>query len=173
MSAECCGTTSPTGSRGWLDWAAISMSLVCGVHCLVTPILLISLPILGRTFWVDENFHLWMLALVIPTTTLAVLSGCRRHKDRWVAICSVVGIFLLAAALWMEVAQLGGSGAAAAECAEGASCCEAPADLAEAGRVAISVTANELVNVLGGLFLVLGHFRNFRLCRKDDCSHED
>jgi len=141
------------------------------IHCLVTPILLIALPFIGRPFWVDEHFHLWMLALVIPTTTLAVLSGCRRHKDRWVVVCSAVRISLLAAALWIEVSQFGGHGVAVEQCAEGAGCCETPADLAEAGHAIRSVTPIELVNVLGGLFLVCGHFRNFRLCRKHDCSH--
>lgn len=174
MSAECCGTNS---SRGWLDWAAIGMSVVCGVHCLITPILLISLPILGRSFWVDENFHLWMIALVVPTTTLAVLSGCRRHKDRWVALFSVIGILLLATSVWMdasqhvEFAEHAEGGPVAAECEEGASCCAAPASMADAGSAFASFSSNQLINVMGGLFLVIGHFRNFRLCRKDRCSH--
>lgn len=178
MSAECCGAPSSANGRGWLDWAAIGMSVVCGIHCLVTPLLLVALPILGRTVWVDERFHVWMLALVVPTTTLAVLSGCRRHKDRWVAVLSVAGIALLATALGAELFAVGvhegahGLGGAAEACEEGASCCsEAPSDLREAGTVLRSVSGVQLINVMGGLFLVFGHFRNFRLCRKDRCSH--
>jgi hypothetical protein len=47
------------------------MVVICGIHCLVTPLLLVALPILATTFWVDQNFHLWMLLLVLPTTSLA------------------------------------------------------------------------------------------------------
>ena len=171
------GLQETAGSRSWLDVAAIGMSVICGVHCLVTPLLLVALPILGKSFWVDESFHFWMLALVIPTTTLAILSGCRRHKDRWVASSAILGVSLLAAALWMDASRLGASEAPAdplasemADCAD-SSCCSVPANLAEATEATKTITTNQLVNVMGGLFLVFGHFRNFRLCRKDGCSH--
>lgn len=154
------------------------MSVICGIHCLVTPFLLVALPILGRSFWVDESFHIWMLALVIPTTALAVLSGCRRHKDRWVIASAAIGVSLLAAALLLDVSHLHGheghahAAAEEAECSEASSCCPVPGNLAEAGEATKTVTANEVINVMGGLFLVAGHFRNFRLCRRSRCSHD-
>ena len=77
----------PKAGQNWLDRAAIAMALVCGIHCLVTPILLVLLPVIGTTFWANGDFHLWMLVLVVPTTVLAAISGCRKHRDRMVAIC--------------------------------------------------------------------------------------
>jgi len=59
-------------NHGWLDTLAVGMSLLCAVHCLLTPVLLVFLPILGGTFWVSNNFHLWMLLLVLPATLSGV-----------------------------------------------------------------------------------------------------
>ena len=78
-------------SHGWLDKLAISMSVICAVHCLVTPLIVTLLPIISTTFWVHENFHLWMVFLVVPTTTAAVFMGCRKHKDKPVAALSALG----------------------------------------------------------------------------------
>lgn len=95
--------------HGWLDTLAISVSVVCAVHCLVTPVLIIALPVLAATFWVDENFHLWMIGLVLPTSAVAVFLGCRRHKDRAVLALSVMGLVLLTAiAVYESAAHAGG-----------------------------------------------------------------
>ena len=68
-------------TRGWLDKLAISMAAVCAVHCLLTPVIIVLLPIVATSFFVHQDFHLWMLFLVIPTTSLAIGMGCRKHKD--------------------------------------------------------------------------------------------
>ena len=83
---ECSTNASKGHGHGWLDSLAISMSLICAVHCLLTPVLIALLPIISTTFWVHENFHLWMVFLVVPTTSLAVFMGCRQHKDKFVAM---------------------------------------------------------------------------------------
>jgi uncharacterized membrane protein len=88
-----------SGSDKPLYRLAISMAIICGIHCLVTPILPVALPIIATTFWVDENFHLWMLLLVIPTTSFAVWSGCRRHKDKFVVTAAALGLCILLKAL--------------------------------------------------------------------------
>ena len=68
--------------HGWLDHLAIGMAAVCAIHCLLTPILIIALPIIATSFFVHQDFHLWMIFLVLPTTIFAVFMGCRNHKDR-------------------------------------------------------------------------------------------
>jgi len=170
-----------------LDRLAISMAVICGIHCLVTPILLVALPIIATTFWVHENFHLWMLLLVIPTTSLAVWSGCRRHKDRWVVGASALGIGILVTALVAERvahAQMtqhadSGSAESAPHVAGGGCCALHPAQSSseEAGDAdpmrAASIHWYAILNTLGGLFLVVGHTRNFLLCRKSNCSHAE
>ena len=86
---------SQCSTHGWLDSLAISMSAICAIHCLLTPLLVILFPILTTTFWVHQDFHLWMLFFVLPTTSLAVFLGCRKHKDRIVMGLSAVGLACL------------------------------------------------------------------------------
>ena len=172
------------------------MAVICGIHCLVTPVLLVALPILATTFWVDENFHLWMILLVIPTTSLALWSGCRKHKDKWVLAAGAMGLGILVIAIISERfskanAQYHGAAASlhvetqkenpgSAAHAAGGGCC--PLHPAEGASTkdsdavktkSASFPGYVLLNMLGGLTLAVGHIRNFLLCRKSNCSHED
>jgi hypothetical protein len=190
------GSIAKTGRAkgGLLDRLAVSMAVVCGIHCLVTPILLVALPIIGTTFWVDKDFHLWMLFLVIPTTCLALFSGCRRHKDRWVLGAGILGLGILLSAFTAErlahrdlvlgavapaeegIALVNAQSAASAgEHVAGGGCCALhPRQSESAGTGAAGfggIAPHALLNALGGLFLVVGHSRNFLLCRKTVCHH--
>ena len=192
-------TESLPAKSGLLDRLAISMAVVCGIHCLVTPILLVALPIIGTTFWVNENFHLWMLFLVIPTTCLALFSGCRRHKDRWVLGAGALGLGILLSAFTVErlahsdlgpdagasvagdaipanakLAVAEGSAQPEPHVAGGGCCPLHPAQGGAGGTEAADsggIATHALLNALGGLFLVVGHSRNFLLCRKTACLH--
>ena len=57
----------------WLDRLGVGMALICAVHCLLTPVLIVLLPIIASSFWVDSEFHLWMLLMVVPLTTFPFL----------------------------------------------------------------------------------------------------
>lgn len=195
MTNSCTHSVTPA-PRGLLDRLAIGMAVVCGIHCLVTPVLLVALPIIGTTFWVDQNFHLWMLFLVLPTTGLALMSGCRRHKDRWVMAAGATGLVILLCAFAAEriaysrstgfsesvaayaapVSSLNESSATEPHVAGGGCCALHPAASDSAGVQSAApvggITRHALLNALGGLFLVVGHSRNFVLCRKSACRHE-
>ena len=148
-------------SHGWLDSLEISMSVICAVHCLLTPILLALLPIISTTFWVHENFHLWMVFLVVPTTSLAVFMGCRKHKDKLVAALSITGLaFILFIAVYQYIFHAGHPLDANGICT---SCTH------HGSGSFLNLTT--ILNSVGGLFLACAHFRNFKLCRKADCNH--
>ncbi len=171
-----------SSSRGKLDQIAIALALVCGIHCLITPILLVALPFLATTFWTSSNFHLWMFCFVLPTTALASILGYRRHKNKSVAALTIVGVALLAiATLWERtslsenldvVAHRSDSPLTAGESC--GSCCVVPShknDSLPLSLAGITLSTPILFNLLGGLFLIRGHWRNFRLCRTDhNCS---
>jgi hypothetical protein len=74
------------------DRAAIVVSALCAVHCLLAPVLLILLPILSSTLVGDERFHAMLLWLIVPTSCAALLLGCHRHKDRTVMMLGILGI---------------------------------------------------------------------------------
>nr|WP_269539426.1 MerC domain-containing protein [Cerasicoccus sp. TK19100] len=148
--------------NGWLDSLAIGMSIVCAIHCLVTPVLIVFLPILATTFWVHEDFHLWMLLFVLPTSALAMFLGCRKHKDRLILALSIIGLSaLMATAIYESVSHADSASAAHVHCEH---CVEAGADE--------WLTGVTLLNVMGGLFLASAHVRNYRLCRKVKCEHD-
>ena len=139
--------------HAWLDKLAISMSMLCAVHCLITPVLLVALPILSTTIWVDKDFHLWMIGLVIPTTTLAMFMGCKKHKDKWVAIMSALALTILFSLAIYEAFFV-----------------EAPHCEACAGEASIW-NAVTFLNLFGGALLASSHVRNFLLCKSTKCSH--
>lgn len=79
-----------------LDCLAIGISSFCIIHCLVTPVLLISIPVLASTLVADETFHKILLVFVLPASSLALLLGCRCHKDWIVLSLGTLGLAQLA-----------------------------------------------------------------------------
>ena len=78
-----------------LDKAAIGLSFLCVVHCLLTPIAIVMLPALGATFLEDERFHYVLLFLVLPTSILSLGLGCRKHGHFEILLIGLFGLFLL------------------------------------------------------------------------------
>ena len=64
-----------------LDKLAVSASMLCAIHCLFLPVILVVFPALGATLFGDELFHALLLWLIIPLSVIALSLGCRRHKD--------------------------------------------------------------------------------------------
>ena len=153
--------------HGWLDQLAIGMAAVCAIHCLLTPILIMVLPIIATSFFVHQDFHLWMIFLVLPTTVFAVFMGCRSHKDRAVVVLSAIGLSVLLFALIQERVCYASEGDAAVSSADCEICAR---DIA---AEPIPMQAGVWLNAIGGFFLASAHIRNFRLCRKSSCCHGD
>lgn len=81
------------------DKAAISLSLLCTIHCLVLPFVTLMLPSLTFGFFGEESFHIWMLVAVIPTSIIALSMGCRKHKGYQLLLIGGLGLtFLIAGA---------------------------------------------------------------------------
>lgn len=89
------------------DKAAVGLSLVCVVHCLLTPIAIIMLPALGTTFLENESFHFGILFLVIPTSVYALGLGCRQHGRKQVLAIGLFGLLVLCAILVVGEETLG------------------------------------------------------------------
>ena len=143
----------------------MGMAGLCAVHCLLTPILVIALPIIATSFFVHKDFHLWMILLVLPTTTFAIFMGCRKHKDKIVAGLSAIGLSILIIALIHERVQMAGH----VEDPQLGHVCEHC--VGPASDDAAPIHAGAWFNTFGGLILASAHFRNFRLCRKSHCEH--
>lgn len=63
------------------DVAGIVFSLICGIHCLVTPVLIINFPKLGEQFespWVQSI----LLILIAAVFYQSVYKNFKRHKSK-------------------------------------------------------------------------------------------
>lgn len=96
--------------QAFSDWAAIALSLLCAIHCLVLPLALIALPSFAALKLNDEAFHLWMLVAVIPTSTYALSLGCKTHKGLKPVALGLIGLFCLILALFAGHDLLGETG---------------------------------------------------------------
>ena len=152
-------------SHGWLDRLAISMAVVCAIHCLIVPVLIVSVPLIQTTFFVDKDFHLWMLLAVFPTTLASIMIGCKKHRDRWVGGACLLGLSLLLIAFFVEQrSRTEVLASASIEHAHTEHCLSCSVIESPLSSVA-------WINTLGGLFLIIAHSRNFYLCRKHACGH--
>jgi hypothetical protein len=84
-----------------LDSLAIGASMLCLVHCLLLPLVILLLPMLAHILDVPEEFHLAVFLLAVPTSLLALRAGWRQHGCRAVWLPALSGLTLLAAGLFV------------------------------------------------------------------------
>ena len=114
------------------DRSAVFLSLLCAVHCLVLPIILIAVPtITSLTVFNDERFHVWLLFAVIPISIFAVLLGYFHHRSWPIVIIAAVGMTIL-----IIVALL--------------------------GHQVFGETGEVVASVVGSLLVAYGHIKNFK-----------
>ena len=90
-----------------LDRFSIGFSTLCLLHCLAVPVLVSVVPVFATFALADERFHLALVALVVPTSVIALCLGCRLHKSRRVLICGFGGVFVLVVAAILGGQHLG------------------------------------------------------------------
>lgn len=78
-----------------LDGLAVALSVVCLIHCLLLPVSVTLLPILGLSLIGHGAFHDLMLIVVLPTSIAAFGIGCRRHGQGSVLWVGGLGLALL------------------------------------------------------------------------------
>jgi RsiW-degrading membrane proteinase PrsW (M82 family) len=76
------------------DRLGILLSALCAIHCLLTPILMITLPLIAEEF---ENplVHIVLALFVVPVGCYAFLSGYKHHKNKNIMIWGLVGVFIV------------------------------------------------------------------------------
>ena len=89
------------------DKLAIGLSLMCAIHCLVLPIVIIALPSLIALGLDNEIYHKWMIYAVIPTSLYALSMGCRQHKKYRLFAMGFIGMTLLFLAVFLGESAIG------------------------------------------------------------------
>lgn len=82
-----------------VEGTAISVSLLCLVHCLALPVLLLILPGLLGIFAQSEMFHAALFLVIAPFAAIAFLIGYRSHGQAVPAMLGLAGLVCLAVAL--------------------------------------------------------------------------
>ncbi|CDO35532.1 MerC domain-containing protein [Novosphingobium sp. KN65.2] len=82
-----------------VEGAAVSASLLCLVHCLALPVLLLLLPGALGLFVQSPAFHFAAMGMVGPVALAAFWLGYRRHGARWPVLLGLAGVASLALAL--------------------------------------------------------------------------
>ncbi|MNT43160.1 MerC mercury resistance protein [compost metagenome] len=80
----------------WDKWG-IFFSTLCAIHCLLTPLLVLTLPVLGEAFenpWV----HFGLALFVVPVGLFAFWSGYKHHKKAALLALGILGVFLVGGA---------------------------------------------------------------------------
>lgn len=93
-----------------MDTVGLTGSAICLIHCLAGPLLLVLSPLLPSVVFDDQLFHQSMLFFVVPVSGVALLIGCRIHRDRatlMLGISALVTLFLAATALHAILGALG------------------------------------------------------------------
>ena len=92
------------------DKAAIGISFLCIVHCLVLPIAIVILPSISVLGLHEEYFHKWLLLAIIPISLFALTLGCRKHSRYHVFFWGGLGLILLLSATFIGHDLLGEQG---------------------------------------------------------------
>ena len=87
------------------DKLGITLSSICAVHCLLTPVLLLAIPALGQFFeapWV----HVTMAIFIVPIGIFAFYSGYLHHKQKGLTALGFAGLALVCAGLLMPLSGI-------------------------------------------------------------------
>lgn len=123
-----------------LDQAAILLSGVCLVHCLLTPVIVTLLPIISLSVMVEDLlFHQLMLWIVLPTSCVALFLGCRKHKLFSIAATGILGLLILVSVAFY-------------------------------GHEWFGLVGEKVATSVGGLILACSHYLNYRACQSISCD---
>ena len=86
-------------TQAFTDKFSIGLSMLCAIHCLLLPLLLVAIPSLGSLHLQNESFHTWMIVAVIPTSIFALTIGCKKHQRYRLLLWGVTGLILMVLAI--------------------------------------------------------------------------
>lgn len=118
-----------------LDTLAITFSVVCAIHCFLTPFILVLFPLCAAPCCSEHsNFHEIMVYIVLPTSSISFFLGCRQHKKTSIVTTGVIGLAVITfCAFW--------------------------------GHSTLGELGEKIFTTIGGATLAFAHLRNFQLCK--------
>lgn len=93
------------------DKSALVLSLVCTLHCIATPLMLVMVPSISVLLAFEpEELHLWLLYAVIPISSFTMIAGYFHHHRASVSIITLLGMLSLIGAVIFGHDMMGGLG---------------------------------------------------------------
>ena len=93
-----------------LDRFSIGLSALCLLHCLAIPLVITISPVMATFAFADESFHIALIAIVIPTSVIALSLGCKKHKGWRILALGSGGLATLTIAAFAEGLGFGETG---------------------------------------------------------------
>ena len=81
-------------TASWMGFVGAGLGILCAIHCLVTPILIAVIPVVGGSWLGDENTELWLIGAAFVLAFGGTFWSIYKHGAYRVA-----GVFALAAVL--------------------------------------------------------------------------
>ncbi len=167
--------------RSWLDRVGIGASVLCAIHCVAAPFLLLLLPTAG-SIWSHPAVHWLLAALVVPLALWVLYKGYRKHGKKLTLYAASLGAVLIVAGLIApmvttqpmvqfsapQMFEGWGTPPATTEACSDA-CCPSIVQSASTGSSTIMLPPGSVLTTLGSLLLILGHSSNLLACR---CFHK-
>ena len=77
------------------DKVGIALSVGCLIHCIIMPLILPMLPLIGLTFKHGFLFHIIIAAIIGVVAYLAFKSGFKKHGDSLPTLIGAMGVLFL------------------------------------------------------------------------------
>jgi hypothetical protein len=91
---EIAATHSTLNNHKRFDTIGVIASILCAIHCALTPVLLILLPTFGKG-WAHPATHWGMAIIVIPIALFMMLTSYKKHAKKKVIYVGSIGIALI------------------------------------------------------------------------------
>ncbi len=95
--------------RQFLDLAALIAPLACLIHCIATPLVLILLPLAGKTCVPATGCEQLLTLAASIICLVAILPGYRQHRQNTIILLTAAGLALLFTGSFLATDFLGGS----------------------------------------------------------------
>jgi hypothetical protein len=82
------------------DKWGIVISLICTLHCVLTPLAFAILPIMGKFYWAHPAVHFILSAIALPVGFSAFYKGLKRHRKKTIFFS---GLFFLSAIVLVPI----------------------------------------------------------------------
>jgi carbon starvation protein CstA len=82
-------------SQKKMDQAAIGVSMLCILHCIFLPLMLILVPVVWLQVLADESVHKFLVCIAFIISLVALSIGCKRHKGWHVLVLGITGFACL------------------------------------------------------------------------------